>query len=448
VGGTNIYDPSANTTIALTHVSAFAPNSAIFYKDRLYTWGDATYPNRVYVSDAGAFSTFVVGQYFDVGAGGGGATTRAKIRGAWNIKDGLVFLVTAGNTAQIDSHGEWWLLQGSVPPSASLKRIAKGRAPIYGSLMTEQGGALVGMDHSVGRGAMIMDGTALDSKSLDFIRPGGDIYAYSAGRQAAATVAEPSVILPYIVKTTTDATAGVSPSAATGGYHENGMQAWELVHGVWTKSVWWDGAITETVNAITKTNLVYGVMPFTGNLLLCVTNAGAAGPSVGTWRVFSRDVCLDRPAFSTDTWSTATETHTDLAASSGGLYSELWLPEEYADLGWGRRVRRVTVDFEYWKVATTEPASTADMTCMVRYHNLQAGESQDIAEQFNEEAFDALEATQTRFPGKGRVTFLFDTEQFYGAFQVIFPRVRNIAIRNVYVDIEEKPESTWAPSAG
>lgn len=450
VAGTNIYNMSSNVTIALTHVSAFAPNSAIFYKDRLYTFGDSTFPNRVYYSDASAFSTFQIGQYFDVGGGGSGATSRPKIRGAWNVKDGLLFLVTAGSTSQIDAHGEWWLMQGTNPVTGTLKRVAMGRVPLYSSLMGMQGGALVGMDHSAGRGAMIMDGTQLDSKSLDFIRAGGEIYAYSAGRNVATTFGEPSVIMPFIVKSTYDNTAGYSTSAGSsvGVNAENGMQAWELVHGVWTKSTWWNGAFAETVAAISKMDLVYGVGNITSNVLWCITNNSTSGPSGGNWRIFSRDVCLDRPAFSTDTWSTATETHSDLAAASGGLYSQLWLPEEYADLGWGRRVRRVTVDFDYWKVSTTTPASTADMTCMVRYRSLQGGYEKVTEITSDVDLFDNLAATTGRFPGQGRVTFNFPEEAFYGAAQVIFPSVRNIAIRNVYVDIEEKNDSMWAPSAG
>lgn len=452
VGGTSIYDISANTTLSLTHVSSFAPNSAIFYKERLYTFGDATFPNRVYVSDAGAFSTFVVGQYFDVGGGGSGATSRPKIRGAWNIKDGLLFLVTAGSTSQVDAAGEWWMLQGAVPPSASLKRIAKGRVPLFGSLLGEQGGALVGMDHSTGRGAMIMDGALLDSKALDFIRPGGEIYAFSAGRNVATTFGEPAVIMPFIVKSTYDTTNGFSTAAgASVGLHsENGMQAWELVHGVWTKATWWNGAMVETVTNASKMNLLYGCGNLTSNILWAITNdTPGAGPSGGDWRLYSRDVCLDRPAFSSDTWSTATETHSDLLDSkSTGLFSQLWLPEEYADLGYGRRVRRVTVDFDYWKISTTTPASTADMTCMVRYRSIQAGTDKVTDIQEDVDLFDNLAATTGRFPGQGRVTFNFPEEAYYGSVQVIFPSVRNIALRYVYVDLEEKAESVWAPSAG
>lgn len=442
VGANHIYNIESGADIAMSYPSSFAPTQTVFYKERLYAFGDATFQNRVYYSDYGAFSTFTAGNYFDVGSGGSAAETRPRIRAAWVIKDQLMFLTTTGTISQIDPFVEIFALQGANAITGSLVRIAQGRGPLYPSTATVHRELVITLDHLQSRGAILLSpGGGIETDALSYIRPGNDIYQFSAGRNGVSNYGEDSVFLPYIAKGTVDP----SGSGAVRNVSEVGMQAWALVHGVWTKEVWWEGAIAEAVDAATKTNLLYATLSFQGNKMIAITNAGAAGPNAGTWRVFTRDICLDRPSRTGDTWSDATEPHSDLAGTPFGVDAQLWLPEEMAPLGTAVRVRKVTVEFDYWKHADYSPASTADFSVMVKYRGQKGGTQVDSVTQGGaDDSFDYLTATTGFYPERGRRTFTFETSPWYGSYQVVFPTMRNVAFRKVTVEYEQNPAEMGA----
>ena len=457
VGAVKLYNPSANTVATITYPSSFVPQAAMFYKDRLYAWGDTTYPNRVYYSNFGAFSTFSAGDYFDIGTGGTTAATRSEIRGAWVLKDQLVFLVATGAPTIRDSVGEFWTLQGPNPITGSLSRIYQGRTPRFPTFCAKHNEVLVGMDHGTGRGSMIISPQGVDNRALSYIRPGNERYQYSTARNVAATTGEEALIMPYVVKAQDDdihgtiAVDSTDPggdgfSTAVTGDAELGLQAWSLVHGVWTKELWWNGAVAETqVNLTnTETDLLFAVVPFLGDKLLAATNASTSGPDAGTWRIYSRDVCLDRPSRTTDTWSEPTEPHTDLSGTPFGIKSSLILPEEMAEVGCGVRVHRVIVEFDYWKGSNFSPATTADFSMQVRYRGLDLGPDLDTDEFGGADgSFDYLVETGNRdTPMRGRRVFKLPEAALYGSFQVQFPSVRNVAFRKVTVLYEEKQTET------
>lgn len=441
VGATKYYNPHTNAaTTTITYPSSFAPTHTSFYKDRLYAWGDATYQNRVYYSDFGTFATFTAGNYFDIGVGSATSTTRPRIRGSWVIKDTLMFLVTPGDITNNDAYGEIWVLQGANAITGTLSRVDKGKVPLYASLSTVHHEVLIGMDFSFGRGAVMLSPQGIESEALSFLRPGNEQYQEGWGRSPASSYGEDSLILPYIGAAFTEPdTADPTADAdnPVGDYAEIGLQAWELVHGVWTKSLWFNGAVAETVDTSPIINFVHAVVPFQGNKLLMLTNAES--DLSGTWRVHHRDICLDRPGRSTDTWSRGSEHHIDLTGTPFDLNCQLWLPEEMADIGCGVHVSRVVVEFDYWKHADFQPASQADFSVKVRYSGLDVGPDKETDTQGGEDgSFDYLVATEGTMPKRGRRVFKFGEEAYYGSFQVVFPSVQNVSFRKVTVFYNQK----------
>lgn len=445
VGGTKVYDIGADTVTTITFPSSFVPTHSCFYRDRHYVWGDATYPNRVYFSDAGSFTTFVAGQYFDVGSGGTTASTRARIHGMYPLRDGVLIYTTEfafSSTNQRNVEGEWFILQGSNPVTGSLRQLGRGKVPSAASIAGIYNNNLIGMDYDTGRGVFVHDGSNLDVRSLAHLRPGYEMLSRGGSRAPVMLYGEPSLILPYALAYTDSVDPTRSGTDPVGYQQEDGMQALALVHGTWTKELWWNGAIDKTITTVTP--FVWNVSPFQADKLLAVTNASADGYT-STWRVYSRDVCLDRPGKSDDTWSSGTETHADSTGS--GVNCQLWLPSEQAPQGSGVKVMRVTVDFDYWKEATFNPASTADMTLKVRCQGLANGTATTMEydpQNGSTGAFNFLPATTGRAPKRGRYTFFLPEMPYCAEFQVIFTSIRNCAIHTVTVDTLVEPKAAWS----
>jgi hypothetical protein len=437
IGARRWYNPVTNAApTTITYPSSFNPQKTVFYKDRVYAFEDATYLNRVYYSDFGTFDTFSAGNYFDLGVGNTSAATRPTILGAWVVKDQLLFLVSPSGVSTIDSYTELWALQGPNAITGSLVRIAKGRGPQYGTEAVIHHEFVVALDMTFQRGAIVMSPTGYDSKTLDAIRPGNEAYRYASngvGKNAVSLYGEDALILPYRIPSFFDASA-VTPNPV-GNNDEAGMQAWELVHGVWTKSIWWNGARPE-IEGGTNINLVFATLPFMGDKLLTVVNP--SGDLSGTWSVLSRDLCLDRPARIDDTWSDPSETYSGLTNSPFGVNCQLWLPEEMAPLGFGVRVNKVTVEFDYWKSTAYSPVSTADFSVKVKYRGQRGGAQVDTDTQGGPDgSFDYLTANATRYPDRGRRTFTFISSPWYGSYQIVFPTMRNVAFRKVTVEYEQ-----------
>jgi hypothetical protein len=273
---------------------------------------------------------------------------------------------------------------------------------------------------------VICDGANLDASKLDHLRPGGERSKFAAGRNAIFSYGEPSVIFPFITRAAEESGDPVSD------YNLRGTQAFELVHGAWTQSLWWGGAADLATNSVP---FLWAVTPFGGYRMIAQTNTSTDGS--GEPKFFSRDICLDRPSNTGDAWSHPDESHADTTTDADGLVCQLWLPEIRNEEGRGIRLRRVTVEFDYWKQSTYRPASTADITLQIRYLNIMDG-SQHTTDAVTSETSE-LAATADDQPSRARYTFFLDTEAFYGSAQVRFTSIRNCAIHKVIVDGELDP---------
>jgi hypothetical protein len=426
VGGTKFYDAKNNLLAStITWPSSFSPKSAVVYKNRMYSWGDATYPGRFYYSDAGNYIGVDSTQFFDIGN-----PSYTYIVGAWVLKDSLVILTLLGNIANRQTAAEWWVLTGANPITGTLRRLTKGEWPYVPEYAVQYRDSLLWLDTLYDHGIYIHNGTDLDTTALARLvaRSGSDtVNVASQLMKPTATYGEPSVILPYRVSTFDDTTATV-----VGDFYENGLQAWELVNGVWTKASYWNGATEEVVD--NGVPFLWAVTDWGGNRLIAATNTSSDGS--GEFKFFCREVTLNRPSNAGATYNDADEEHSDIASSGDGLDCRLWLTPIQADEGSGVRVTKIVVDFDYWQ-SNFYPAG-AGMSAKIlnfRQNRGWSGETEELTADFS-----ILEDSTNVLPSRGRYVFRFPDTGWYSASQVYFTSLRNVAIDSVSVHFDRNPQ--------
>jgi hypothetical protein len=427
VGATKIYNPATDTTTTITYPDSFVPTRAAFYGARLYAWGDTTYPNRVYYSSADAFSTFVSGQYFNIGPGGSSATTRGTVMDAWPLKDRLLFYVVPASKTGKQLYGEWWTLTGPNVINGELRRIGRDLWPAVPNIAALYRDAVLFQDQLYEMGGIcVHDGSALNTSGLRHLGPraGYDNAAATAGLGAAVAYGRPAVILPYRVGGTNVDISGTE----TGENFDNGLQAWELVNNTWTKASYWHGAVAEVVT--NDRRFLWGICTLDGDKLLAVTNTTSGGTD--TYRVFVRDICRNRPSRPTDTFGDPDEEHADIAAATD-LSGQLWLSAITADEGESVRASSVTLELDYWKGGTYDFADP-ELEVQVATHRIERGDFQ-VSETLTAE-LSALEETTAGNAGRARIVVPLPNMPWGSAIQIRFVTVKNVAFDVVAVDYE------------
>lgn len=423
VGGQEWTDVSTDTGGTISFPDSFSPRASIPYKARMYYWGDSTYKGRVYYSDISNYANISSGNYFDVGF------DRSVVH-CWDLRDSLVILTLAGNIAGRQVFAEWWVLQGANPVTGTLRRLTKGEWPYVPEYAVQYRDSLLWLDALYDHGLMVHNGTDLDTTALARLvaRSGSDtVNAASQLMKPTATYGEPSVILPYRVSSFEDTTATV-----IGDFYENGLQAWELVNGVWTKASYWNGATEEVVD--NGVPFLWAVTDWGGNRLIAATNPSSDGS--GEFKFFCREVTLNRPSTTNGTYNDADEEHADIASSGDGLDCRLWLTPIQADEGSGVRVTKVVVDFDYWQ-SNFYPAG-AGMSAKIlnfRQNRGWSGETEELTADFS-----ILEDSTNVLPSRGRYVFRFPDTGWYSASQVYFTSLRNVAIDQVAVHFDRNPQ--------
>lgn len=426
VGASKFYDPVSDSNIVtISWPSSFAPKGAAVYKARMYGWGDDTYPGRVYYSVAGDYTFYTATDFFDVGH-----PTFNYIVGMWDFRDSLLILTLQGNIADRQSFAEWWSLQGANPITGSLRRLQRAEWPYVPEFAVPYRDSLLWMDVLYDHGINIHNGSDIDTLALSRLtgRPGGDTSGSSVRlMKPAYTYGESSIVIPHRV-----GTVGSDP---TGREFENGLLAWELVNGTWTKASYWNGAKEEVVD--NDVPFLWAVTDWGGDRLIGCTNTSQDG--TGEFEFYSRDIARNRPSTVTDPYSDPLEDHGDIASSGGGLDCQLWLTPVQADEGSGVRVTKVVVDFDYWKNSYFESGDhkTAMKVSIVNFRQ-NRGWSKESDELIAD--FSAFEESVDVIPRRGRYVFRFPDSAWYSASQVHFSFLRNVAIDRVSVHFDRNPK--------
>jgi hypothetical protein len=371
----------------------------------------------------------VSGQYFAIG-------NASTVMGAWNVGDALLILVLPAAITGLQDAAEWWLLNGANPLTGSLRLVGKDTWPGAPAHATVFKNLLMFQDSFYDHGIMAHDGAELNTSGLRHLT---QAYASKQGggssRGGATTVGDPAVVLAYTI-----GTAHADPTETIiGDYYDNGVQAWELVNGVWTKAVYWNGA-TDAANG--PDSFLWGVTGWEGDKIIACTNEATDGS--GEFKFFTRDISFDRFNVASSTYSDPSEYHPDLPSSTSAdaMPNILWLPAIQSEIGGGVRIRRVIVDVDYWKGATTLPSDTADLKCSIGNYRLEDGSYTESEQQQSDS--NLLETTRVGStdtnPKQARLVFRFDTTAFYSACVVKFADLRNMAIDRVTIDYESTTE--------
>lgn len=421
VGGTRYTNLSADTIATMTYPDNFSPRASCVYKSRMYSWGDLSFPGRIYYSDAGNFYNVSAGAYFDVG------NHQRNVMHCWPLRDSLLILALPSSIDRKQNEAEWWVLQGANPLTGSLRLLGRAQWPSVGEYGVQFGEAVLWLDTLYNHGVVIHNGSEVDTHSLGRLKPRADSGSVVVKpNKSAVTYGEPGVFFPYRV--------GEDPAAPpVGEYDETGLQAWELVNGTWTKALYWNGAMEHTV-----TNghpFLWSVSPWEGDKLLACTNTSEDGS--GAYKFFTRPVTLNRPSHTGDDYADPTEAHADVA-DSGTMNCQMWLPCVQSEEGNGIRVRKVIVDFDYWKNSLFSPANTADLTVQIGNFR-QADGHFSTTEEYRSDS-DRLAPTLAEHPKPGRFVFRFPETGWYSACQVRFTALRNVAIDRVTVIYEENSQ--------
>jgi len=428
-GGIRYANMLLNSAGNITYPNSFSPKAAAIYKARMYAWGDSSLPNRIYYSEANDFfsaSAFASDAYFDVGM-------FKTVIHCWPIRDSLLILTLAGAINTKQNEAEWWVLQGANPRTGSLRYLGRGKWPFVGEYAAQFGEALLWLDALYDHGLTIHDGSSIDLHSLGRLtaRASNDT-AGAAAQLNKPTVAygEPAVAVPYRVGYN-----GWSDPSGTpiGEYHETGLQGWELVNGTWTKALYWNGAPEYVVEQ--NAAFMYGLTTWEGDKLIACTNTSTDGS--GTFKFYVRNITLNRPSFTTDTYADPTETHSDVS-ESGEMEHQMWLPAIQSDEGSGVRIRKVIVDFDYWKNSHTSPANTAFLSVQVgNFRQVDGGLS--LTEEQRSDS-SVLATSDIGHPKQGRWVFRFPETGWYSGCQVRFTELRNVAIDKVTVIYDENTQ--------
>jgi hypothetical protein len=374
-----------HTTGTLTAI-ATAPGGACcaLYGERMMVASTTAQPTRVYFSNAGDFTTWGAGSFFDLPASVG------SVAAMFQQRNGLTILTL---------NGEWWVLTG-VPGStnAFLRRVGGG-----------------------GVHPWIMNPNAawnLGSDEVMFVPIRADYPATFNGSYVSDTLRHLEINggTPYTGDTDIKVIRGGKPEEAVILFPSAApAKAALLTNDVWT-FMEFDQALS-----------VYVASDGQGRIIF---TDGANPAKFWTWTLD-----LDRPAFSTDTLQArgdgSNSPLTDNPVDASVLFPEYWAPD-----GTEIRVRAVTVDF--WKYDTSGAAVdeqdvgfTATATTISRYLN-QDTPSSSIG-------FTQSGAIASVDGIKDRHVFRFGTaSEFGGGFSVGLYSVMGVAIERVIVEYESR----------
>lgn len=434
VGATDYENLRTASSGAISYPDSFAPRMSVAYKNRMYSWGDSTYTNRIYYSANGNFGSFTSGDYFTISLAG-------TIVNAWSLGDSLLILVLTAAIGGAQPEGEWWSLTGANPLTGTLRLLSKDTWPAAAVHSTVYKNTMVFQDSLYDHGIMAHNGSELNTSGLSHLTASyGNKRRGAISTGAVSTVGEPAIVLPYNIGVAgASSTGSADPTGdVIGDYYDNGTQAWEFVNGVWTKAVYWNGA-TEVDYPL---SFFRGVVPWDSYKLIAATNDTEVGS--GEYKFFTRDLTLNRPVRTANTYSDPLEEHPDVPSTLLGEVPPniLWLPAIQSEIGGGVRIRRVIVDVDYWKGSDMVPADIADLQCSVANYRLEDGWFAETEVQTSDSTgFETTTLGSDNVslnPRQARIIFRFEDTPFYSACAVRFANLRNIAIDRVTVDYFEQ----------
>ena len=416
------YSASANTFTAISFatVSGFIPRGSAVYKERVYYYGDVSTPVMIVYSDPAAHETITsASQFFNVGISQG--TGNLGVIGAHALRDALMFFTEQGN---------WFALTGASPVTGSLRQVGQGSTPGY-----EPGGvvfrnAIWYLDKEANdSGVHIATPQGVDSRTLDYVRPAND-FGWEDTRveplRGIAADGPDCLILPYLRNTST-----------VGG---DGFQSIDLINNAWGHSSYWNTSLDSGGRGDEQaTDLTVADISMVRDKYMFVVTDEENVPSAAStqWaQLYSRDLFLDRPSGTADTYSAKQEfVANDAGGAAQNAAGHLKLAAYTPPTGEEVRVRSVTVDFDYWKDGTVyeTPAFTVKTT------TTGTGASSEADDTETATAFSGTALSGSK--EFARKTFLMGDIAFGAQALVELTGIQSVAIHRIDVEYQARPNT-------
>ena len=420
---------ASTTGTAITWPTNFSPGQVVFHRDRAYAIGDSwnasatSWPDRIHYSDPGDITTWGATSFLDVGVGGTFGNTRPVVGSMFSLKNGLLFYTSSLPVVSNESRGNWYILGGQNPVVGNLSTLEQDtRVPHYwhsGVLFKD----LVFWLDKFGRGITFHDGSKVRT-DFDYIRPfntalrpNGEVVDL---HNAVSLPSVDALFLPFGIQGTVE--------------HESnyewvtGLQAFELVNGVWTRSQirdpWLDDVDSTNSGKPAYTRILH-------DKIALATEDQEDGADV---RFFTRDITLDRPANSSDTYSAETEAY----AGSGGQspFAVLQLPEVEPPDGHPARLRQIIVDIDYWNASGFSTPDIDSIKAIYRSRGKTPDTTEKTVEVLSSGEFDdatAWDTTDTDWTPKTTRLVYHTSGDVAGTVQVQFEKIESIAFRAVHL---------------
>ena len=321
-------DVDTGGATAITHPASWNPHTIVKHRDRYWSWGDSTVQNRIYYSVVGDVTDWTNAEFITIGA-----DAALPIIGVWPLYDSLLIAT---------KDMRWYSFRFTDDPQyGEIRYVGSKNTPDFSVQVAETGDSLVFL--SFRNGITVVTPERLDDKSLDYVKPPFGKFTTEDvlfGR-GLVSLAYSAVGLPFAVNS-------VQASPQEGVYE--GDQMFEFVNGVWVRSLYWGPAASDfnpsIIDWFEAGHDVWGCL-------------GSADNVTGSFdAVYVRDVCLDRPSSSSDSYSTDDEIAAHSNDATDRFQAMLWLAP-YVPAGNGTaHVDQIIVDFDHWKTLIGTPAFT------------------------------------------------------------------------------------------
>lgn len=374
-------DHVAKTLTAI--VGSPAAGCLTFYGDRLIAAGNSANPNRVFYSDAAAYSTFGAGSYFDVGDAGG------QIRGLF---------VQRGHLVIVKQDGTWWVLTGVPGVNDTLRRVTGGGVHPWhlhaNSIVGLGDDRVMFVPISAGWPAAFDGARVAEKRHLDFLDND-----------------EVTPDSPLFVR----AVRGFRNDeyAIVGGSGDSGSQGRALLYrnGV------------DTFHDFDQSPDAYVASDAQGHVFLCDGGSGGAAPKFWAW-----DVHLDRPAFATDTYAR------DKDGDAGSTFDAFLHLPEWRDPGDREvQVRSVVVDFTKWNTGSAQTNHFEVAVDALDRLNVDGPKTSAT------QSFDEAAASASTSGTRARKVVTVGDQGSGLAFQVRLTQMRGVTIERVTVVCDLAP---------
>lgn len=357
VGGEYDVNPVASASTTLTFPASWDPSRFAVYKNRAYTWDDASNQNRIHYSEVNDYETWGALDFFDLTAAGG--TDGGVVLSLWALSDALLIGM---------DNGDWYALTGASPETGTLRLVGTGRRLGGNSLGVVFKDRLMFLEDTGSGGITVVTPSGQDL-ALDDVRPRRGMRPLAddasinspriAMKSAVASYLHDSLHFHYIRYhgTFADDDWGRGPKAI------------ELINGAWNMTGYWmsaertDCAGNFGDSALGGSGDLFSYqMMYNDRALVFVTQENVtANPDIAP-QIYTRDVVLNRPSRSDDYWSDKIEILRGTGATTTHRAAgEVRLRNISAPDGDLIRVARVIVDATYWKDGSLyeTPAITA-----------------------------------------------------------------------------------------